>query len=165
MRSRKGLRARRPGEGFSNAGEEREVRDHLARCDGCRELYEKEIELNAYLGSLELSRVGSRSVSRGVAMALPTRSAGRRVAWGSLAIVLLVASAISLGVEGVEPVILAMGVLGTCWAMVSGSAEALRAVLDAAGPTILLLLILGAVADVLIALVVFLGRRRRAQEA
>jgi hypothetical protein len=63
-------------------------------------------------------------------------------------------------------VILAMSVLVACWGFVSGSAEVLRTVLAAAGPTILLVLALGAFIDVLIALaVVSLSRGRRTREA
>ncbi len=148
-----------------DAGEEREVRDHLARCGECRELYERELDLNAFLGSLDFSRAGSRSVHRGVAMALPTRSAGGRIIWGLLGAVLLVTALASLEFEATQPVMLAMGILGAFWALISSSVEVVTAIVDAAGLTILLLLVLGGLADVLIALAVVLSRRRRAQEA
>jgi hypothetical protein len=100
-------------------------------------------------------------------MALPTRSLGARVLWGLLAGVLLVAALVSLELNGTEPVILAMSILSACWGLIVGSTEVTRAVFAAAGPTILLALILGALADVLIALtVVFVKNRgRRAREA
>ncbi len=148
-----------------DAGEEREPRDHLTRCRECRELYERELDLNAFLGSLDCSRAGSRSVHRGVAMALPTRLAGGRIIWGLLAAVLLVAALASLEIEASQAVMLTMGILGVFWALIYSSVEVLNAVVDAAGLTILLLLVLGALADILIALAVVLSRRRRAQEA
>ena len=147
------------------AWEERELRNHLARCHVCRELYERELDLNAFLNSLDFSQVGSRSVHRGVAMSLPTRSAGGRVMWGLLAAVLLVTALSSLEIEAAQPIMLSMGILGSFWALVSSSVEVLNAIVDAAGLTVLLLLVLGGLADVLIALAVVFSRRRRAQEA
>ncbi|HVF02483.1 MAG TPA: hypothetical protein VNA27_14265 [Rubrobacteraceae bacterium] len=146
------------------AGEERELRNHLARCRQCRELYERELDLNAFLSSLDF-QAGSRSVHRGVAMSLPTRSAGGRVMWGLLAVVLLLAALSSLELEAAQPIMLSMGILGAFWALISSSVEVLIAIVDAAGLTILLLLVLGALADLLIALAVVFSRRRRAQEA
>ncbi len=142
------------------------VREHLASCPGCQELYEREIDLNAYLGSLDFSSMRSRSVCQGVAMALPTRPAEARILWGALAAALLVAALITLELNGAEPVLMAMSTLGTFWGMVEGSVNVARAVFAAAGSTILLALALGAVMDVLIALaVVTLSRGRRAREA
>lgn len=145
-------------------GEERELRNHLARCRECRELYERELDLNAFLNSLDF-QAGSRSVHRGVAMSLPTRSAGGRVMWGLLAVVLLLAALSSLELEAAQPIMLSMGILGAFWALISSSVEVLIAIVDAAGLTILLLLVLGALADLLIALAVVFSWRRRAQEA
>jgi hypothetical protein len=145
-------------------GEERELRNHLARCRECRELHERELDLNAFLSSLDF-QAGSRSVHRGVAMSLPTRSAGGRVMWGLLAVVLLLAALSSLELEAAQPIMLSMGILGAFWALISSSVEVLIAIVDAAGLTILLLLVLGALADLLIALAVVFSRRRRAQEA
>lgn len=154
-------------DGALNIEQEREVREHLASCPGCRELYERERDLSAFLCSLDFSRMHSRSVCQSVAMALPTRSLGARVLWGLLAGVLLVAALVSLELNGTEPVILAMSILSACWGLIVGSTEVTRAVFAAAGPTILLALTLGALADVLIALtVVFVKNRgRRAREA
>ena len=146
--------------------QEREIREHLASCPGCQDMYERELDLNTFLGSLDFSRMRCRSVCQGVAMALPTRSFGARFSWGLLAFSLLITALVSLELNGTEPVILAMSVLVACWGFVSGSAEVLRAVLAAAGPTILLVLALGAFIDVLIALaVVSLSRGRRTREA
>jgi hypothetical protein len=154
-------------DGGLNIEQEREVREHLASCPGCRELYERERDLSAFLCSLDFSRMHSRSVCQSVAMALPTRSLGARVLWGLLAGILLVAALVSLELNGTEPVILAMSILSVCWGLIVGSTEVTRAVFAAAGPTILLALTLGALADVLIALtVVFVKNRgRRAREA
>jgi hypothetical protein len=153
-------------DGSLDIEQEREVRGHLSSCSGCRELYERELDLNAFLNFLDFSRVRSRSVCPVVAMALPTRPTRVRILWGLLASALLVAALISLELNGTEPVILVMSILGACWGMVEGSADVARAVFAAAGTTILLALGLGALMDVLIALaVVSVSRGRRAREA
>lgn len=85
--------------------------------------------------------------------------------WGLLAVVLLLAALSSLELEAAQPILLSMGILGAFWALISSSVEVLIAIVDAAGLTILLLLVLGALADLLIALAVVFSRRRRAQEA
>ena len=154
-------------DGGLSVDQEREVREHLASCPGCRELYERERDLSACLGSLDFSRMPRRSVCQSVAMALPTRSLQARVLWGLLAGALLVAALVSLELHGREPVILAMSILSACWGLIVGSTELTRAVFSAAGTTILLALALGTLADVLIALtVVFIRNRgRRVREA
>lgn len=153
-------------DGSLDTEQEREVRSHLASCPGCCELYERELDLNASLSSLDFPEVSSRSVCPGVVMALPTRRASARVLWGLLASALLVASLLSLELNGTEPVILAMNFLGACWGFVAGSADVARAVLAATGTILLLALALGALVDVLIALTVFyVGRGRRVREA
>ncbi len=154
-------------EGSLETGQEREIREHLASCAGCQERYERELDLNAHLSSLDFSRVcPSRSVCQWVAMALPTRPVKVRIFWGLLASALLIVALVSLEFNGTEPVILAMSVLGTCWGLIAGSADVARAVFAAAGTTILLALALGALTDVLIALVVVsVSRDRRAREA
>jgi hypothetical protein len=152
-------------DGSLSPEQEQVMREHLTYCPGCRELHERELDLNAFLVSLDFSKVCSRSVYKSVAMALPTRAVGVRLLWGLLAFSLLVAALVSLELGGTEPVILAMNVLGAGWGLVVGSAEVVRAVLAAAGTAILLLLALGALVDVLIALaVVSLNRGRRARE-
>ncbi len=146
--------------------QQRKVKEHLTSCQGCRELYERELDLNACLNSLDFSGICcSGSVCRGVAMALPTRSARMRIVWGLLACALLVVALVSLKFNGTEPVILAMSTLSVCWGFVAGAAKVARAVFTTAGPTILLMLVLGALADVVIALaVLFVSRNRRARE-
>lgn len=146
----------------------REVRDHLRRCPGCHELYEQEIKLNAYLGSLDFPASRSCSVHRTVAMALPTRSVASRLLWAALAGSLLLLAVVYLELNGTEPVMLVMGVLAACWGFVSGSADVVRAVLAAAGPTILLVLGVGALVDLVIATAAYyvaVSRGRRAREA
>jgi Putative zinc-finger len=154
-------------DGGLSVDQEREVREHLASCLGCRELYERERDLSACLGSLDFSRMPRRSVCQSVAMALPTRSLRARVLWGLLAGALLVAALVSLELHGREPVIPVMSILSACWGLMVGSTELTRAVFSAAGTTILLALALGTLADVLIALtVVFIRNRgRRVREA
>jgi hypothetical protein len=154
-------------DGGLSVDQEREVREHLASCPGCRELYERERDLSACLGSLDFSRMPRRSVCQSVAMALPTRSLRARVLWGLLAGALLVAALVSLELHGREPVIPVMSILSACWGLIVGSTELTRAVFSAAGTTILLALALGTLADVLIALtVVFVRNRgRRVREA
>ena len=146
--------------------QERRMQEHLASCSRCRELYERELDLNAFLGSLDFSGLHSRSVSRGVVMALPTRSTRVRILWGLVAGALLVMTFVSLEFNGTEPVTLMMSALSTCWGFVVGTAGAARTVFAAAGPAILVVLALGALADVFIALaVVSLSRKRRVREA
>ncbi len=149
--------------------EAREVRRHVELCSPCRDLYEREVHLNSYLRSDDFSggRMVSCSVHRGVAMALPTRSPVARLLWAALAGALLLLALAYLELNDTEPVMLAMSMLAACWGLVSGSADVVRAVLAAAGPTILLVLALGALADLLIALVFVSASRgrRRAREA
>lgn len=146
--------------------QDRELREHLACCSVCRELYERELGLNAWLSSLDFSGMGSGSVAQGVAMALPTRSTRARVFWGLLAGALLVLAFVSLKFNGTEPVILLISALGAGWGFVAGSAKVAHSVFATFGPTILLALALGALADLLIALLIFsANRNRRAREA
>ena len=143
-----------------------ELRHHLEHCSGCRELYERELNLNSYLGSLELSEPRPCSVSRVVAMALPTRSIVARFLWATLAGALLLSALVSLELNGTGPVMLVVSVLAACWGFISGSADVVRAVFAAAGSTLLLVLALGALADLFIALAfVPVVRGRRAREA
>src|ERR671932_1049185 len=144
---------------------ERKMQEHLASCSGCRELYEHELDLNAFLPSLDFSELRSRSVSRGVAMALPTRSTEVRILWALLATALLAVAFISLEFNGTEPVILAMSILSRCWGFIVGAADVTREIFVLVGPLILFVLALGALADVFVALMIlFLKRRRRVRE-
>jgi hypothetical protein len=144
----------------------RKVHSHLRRCRGCQELYEHEVRLNAYLTSLDFPASRSCSVHRAVAMALPTRSAVSRLLWAVLAGTLLVLAVVYLQLNGIEPVMVVMSVLAACWGFVSGSADVVRAVLAAAGPTLLLVLGFGALADLVIATAAYyVAVSRRAREA
>ena len=142
------------------------LRGHLKRCPGCRELYERELDLNAYLSSFDFPEPRSCSVHRAVAMALPTRSPIARLLWAALALVLLALVLVYLELNGAEPLIVAAGVLAAGWGLVLGSTDVAHTLLAAAGSTILLVLAVGTLADLLIALVfVSVHRRRRAREA
>lgn len=142
------------------------LRDHLEDCEECRELYERELELNSYLASLDFPEPRACSVHKGVAMALPTRSPFARLMWAALAATLLALALVYLELNGAEPLILAAGILAAGWGLLLGSADVVQTLLAAAGSTILLVLAIGALADLLIALA-FLSvhRRRRAREA
>jgi hypothetical protein len=142
------------------------LRRHLEECAECRGLYEHELGLNAYLSSLDFPEPRSCSVHRGVAMALPTRSLSARLLWATLAATLLALALVYLELNGAEPLILAAGILAAGWGLVLGSADVAQTLLAAAGSTILLVLVVGTLADLLIALAfVSVHRRRRAREA
>ena len=142
------------------------LREHLDRCPGCRELYEHELDLNVYLSSLDFPVSRSCSVHKDVAMALPTRSPFTRLLWAGLAVALFALAFVYLELNGADLVILTMSLLAAGWGFVSGSAGMASTVFAAAGPTILVVLAVGAVADLLIALaLVSVQRGRRAREA
>jgi predicted anti-sigma-YlaC factor YlaD len=141
----------------------REVRDHLEACPGCRELYEKELELSAFLGSLELEE--PRSVCPGVAMALPTRPLKARLLWTALALALLLVASFALSLEGTHPAVFAVNALGVFWAVVSGFADVARTILVAAGPVLLVALAVGALLDLSLAAALLWMTRRRARAA
>ena len=140
----------------------REIRNHLNDCPGCRELYEQELELNAYLRSMEFAQ--PRSVCPQVAMALPTRPLKARLLWAVLALVLLLVASLALSLDGTSPMVFAVGALGTFWSLVSGFADAVQAVLVVAGPVLLVALIAGALLDLFIAAALLWTTRRRARE-
>ena len=141
----------------------REVREHLEACPGCRKLYEKEQELNAFLGSLEFA--GSRSVCPGVVMALPTRPLKVRLLWAALALTLLLVASLALSLNGIHPAVFAVHALGTFWGVVSGFADVARTILVAAGPLILVALAVGALLDLFLAAALLWTAKRRAYEA
>lgn len=149
----------------SSLEQERKIQKHLASCSGCRNLYERELDLNNFLHSLDFSELRTRSVSRGVVMALPTRSVEVRILWGLLATILLAVTFVSLEFTGTEPVLLVMGILSTCWGFIVGAADTMREIFVTVGPIILYVLALGALADVFVALMIFLRWRRRVGEA
>ena len=142
---------------------EREVRGHVDRCPGCRELYKEELELNACIGSLAMGP--TRSVCREVAMALPTRLVGGRILWAGLAVALLALVSLALSLDGTNPAALVADSVVAFWGVVSGLAEVAEAFLVTAGPALLVALGVGAALDLLIAGVVFSFSRRRAREA
>jgi predicted anti-sigma-YlaC factor YlaD len=141
----------------------REIRSHLEACSGCRELYEKELELNAFLDSLELAE--PRSVCPGVAMALPTRPLKARLLWAVLALALLLVASLALSLDGSHPAVFAVNALGVFWGVVYGFADVAQTVLIAAGPVLLAALALGALLDLSLAAALLWMTRRRAREA
>jgi predicted anti-sigma-YlaC factor YlaD len=141
----------------------REVRDHLEACSGCRNLYQKEQELNAVLDSLEFAE--SRSVCPGVVMALPTRPVKTRLLWAALALALLLLASLALSLDGTTPGVFAANTLGVFWGIVSGFADAAQTILVAAGPVILAALVVGALLDLSLAAALLWTTRRRAREA
>jgi anti-sigma factor RsiW len=150
-------------DGGLGAERAREVRDHLEACPGCRELYEKEQELNAFLGSLEFAE--SRSVCPGVVMALPTRPLKARLLWAVLALALLLVASLALILDGTNPAVFAVNALGVFWGVVSGFADVTQTILVAAGPLLLLALVVGALLDLFLAAALLWTTRRRAREA
>jgi anti-sigma factor RsiW len=141
----------------------REVRAHLEACPGCRELYEKEQELNAFLDSLEFAE--SRSVCPGVVMALPTRPLKARLLWATLALTLLVVASLALSLDGTNPAVFAVNALGVFWGLVSGFTDVAQTILVAAGPIIFVALVVGALLDLALAAALLWTTRRRAREA
>ena len=142
---------------------EREVRTHLRSCRGCLDLYERELRLNASLGSLDFEE--PRSVCRGVAMALPTRSLRARLLWAGLAVVLLLTASVTLVLGGTNLAVLFVEAMSVFWGFVAGFADVIRVVFAAVGPALLVALALGALVD-LVAVGAYLSiSRRRAREA
>jgi hypothetical protein len=142
---------------------EREVRTHLRDCQGCLNLYESELRLNASLGSLDFEQ--PRSVCPGVAMALPTRSVRARLLWAGLAVVLLLATSLTMLLGGSNFAALFMEAVGAFWGFVAGMADVIQVVFAVVGPVLLVALAVGAVVDLAIAAVYLAVSRRRAREA
>jgi len=143
--------------------QEREIRNHLETCPGCRKLYEKELELSTFLGSLDL--VEPRSVRPGVAMALPTRPLKARLLWATLALALLLVASLALSLDGTNPAVFAVNALGVFWGVVSGFADVARTILVAVGPVLLVALAVGALLDLSLAAALLWMTRRRARAA
>jgi anti-sigma factor RsiW len=141
---------------------ERGVREHLRDCKDCRTLYEGELRLNASLGSLAFEE--PRSVCRGVAMALPTRSTKARLFWAGLAVVLLLASSVTLMLGGTNFAALFVEAMSTFWGLVAGFAGVIQVVFAAVGPALLVALAVGALVDLAIAAVFLAVTHRRARE-
>jgi predicted anti-sigma-YlaC factor YlaD len=148
-------------------GEERarEARLHLDECPPCRELYEKELEINALLRSTELADPRSRSVCPMVAMALPTRPLKARLLWASTALILLLAVSLALSLDGTNPLVLAVNTLGVFWGVVSGFADVARTTVVAAGPILFAALAVGALLDLCLVAAFLWTTRRRSREA
>lgn len=150
-------------EGSLDPREEREVREHLSCCPECRRLYERESGLSSFLaGSMgRCVPVERSSISRGVVMALPTRSAKVRAAWCALAIVLFVAALLDLErTGGVELVGALAGAFNELSGLISGVAEAVHTGISVAAWPLLLILGVGTFVDAVIAVVVVAAVRR-----
>ena len=144
-------------------GQEREIRAHLRDCGGCRDLYEKELRLNASLGSLDFEQ--PRSVCQNVAMALPTRSLRARLLWSGLAFVLLVTTSVTLLLGGTNFAALFVEAISVFWGFVAGLADVVQVVFAAVGPALLVALTIGAFVDLVMVTVYLSVSRRRAREA
>lgn len=147
--------------------DEKEVRDHLARCGGCRDLFQKELELSAFLLSAEFSgrgRIPEQSVCRGVAMSLPTRPLRVRLIYGFGALALLLTALLALQVFGARPALYVLDFLSTGWGFIAGVVDVINVVLSVAGPALLLALAAGALLDlVLVSVVLSIFSRSRQQ--
>jgi predicted anti-sigma-YlaC factor YlaD len=141
---------------------EHEVRAHLRDCRDCQILYERELRLNASLCSLALEE--PRSVCRGVAMALPTRSTKARFLWAGLAVALLLTASVILMLGGTNFAALFFEAMGAFWGFVAGFADVIQVVFAAVGPALLIALAVGALVDLVIAAVYLSLARRRARE-
>jgi predicted anti-sigma-YlaC factor YlaD len=142
---------------------ERKIRSHLRGCAGCRTLYERELRLNASLGSLEFEE--PRSVCRGVAMALPTRSTKARLLWAALAVVLLLATSVAMIPYGANLAVLLIDAMNVFWGFAAGFADVIQVVFAAVGQALLIALAIGAFVDLSLAAVYLGVSRRRAREA
>jgi Putative zinc-finger len=142
---------------------EREIRAHLSDCQGCVDLYERELRLNASLGSLEFEQ--TNSVCRGVAMALPTRSARARLLWAALAVVLLLATSVATMLYGANLAVLFIDAMNVFLGFVAGFADVIQVVFAAIGQALLIVLAIGAFMDLVLATVYLAVSRRRAREA
>ncbi len=139
---------------------EHEVRAHVERCDECRELYKRELDLNSSLGAAREHGQEPCSVSRAVAMALPTRPAKVRLLWALLSVLLLLVALATLQLSGANPINYLMDTLGMLWGYVSEFAGVSRVVFAVAGPALLISLGIGAILDVFIAAAIFSASRQ-----
>lgn len=145
-------------------GREREIRTHLQKCPGCRELYEREVRLNDRLGSLEFSGLRSCSVCEAVAMALPTRPIKARLVWALVAGGLLLTALFALGTLGTNPAAFVVGAVETFQEAAVMITDVLQTALVATGTLVLAALAVGAALDLLLAAVVLSLVRRRSRE-
>ncbi len=152
-------------DGVSSSRCARETLAHLDVCPACREVYEREVELGAFLRTADLSEPRARSVCALVAIALPTRPLKARLLWASLALVLLLLAFVALSLEGTNPLVFGSNALGTFWGVLAGLTDLVRTMLVAAAPILLLALVVGALLDLCLASVVLWTTRRRSREA
>ncbi|HEX7170351.1 MAG TPA: hypothetical protein VF206_05925 [Rubrobacter sp.] len=143
--------------------QETEVRAHMRACGCCKTLYDRELRLNASLGSLDFEEPSS--VCRGVAMALPTRSVRARLLWAGLAAVLLLTASVTLILQGTNLAVLVVEAMSVFWGIVAGLADVIQVVFAAIGPALLIALAVGALVDLVIAAVYLSVSRRHAREA
>jgi anti-sigma factor RsiW len=141
---------------------DREVRTHLRDCQDCRKLYERELRLNASLGSLDFEQ--PRSVCQGVAMALPTRSLRARLLWGGLAVVLLLIASMTMMLGGTNFAAFFLEAASVFWGFVAGLADVTQVVFAAVGPVLLVALAVGAIVDLVMVAVYLSVSRGRARE-
>ena len=126
-------------------------------------MYERELLLNASLGSLEFEETSS--VCRSVAMALPTRSAKARFLWSVLAVVLLLTTSVAMILFGTNLAVFVVDALNVFWGFVAGLADVIQVVFAAIGKALLIALAVGAFVDLVIAAAYLAVTRRRAREA
>jgi len=138
----------------------REVRDHLEDCPGCKDEYRRELGLSRSLCSLEYAASRSGSISRSVAMALPTRRLRARFMWTLLAAALLAVSLLALEIYQSDPIVPVVDALSLFWGFVAGAADVARAALATVGSVLLIALGIGTFLDLLIAAAVLTAARR-----
>ena len=145
----------------------RAMRLHLDECPGCRELYFKEVELNERLGAFGCPAPG-RSVSRMVAMALPTRTARARAMWAMLATALSLSALLALEVSGRSPTMLLLEATAWFSGTFAGTWDIGRILFTVVGRWVVIALLVGIAFDLVLAAVVamiFARRSRRTREA
>lgn len=141
---------------------ERRIREHLERCPECYEVYKREKRLNSCLKTLSFSE--PRSVREGVAMALPTRPVKARLLWTLLAGVLLSTALFALNMNGVNPAAFVVNEMTMFWSPASMLRDLLGTVLAVAGSALLIALAVGALLDLLLAVILMTVVRRRTRQ-
>ena len=147
-------------DGGLGAARRREVREHLEGCPKCEQIYRREVGLSRSLCSMDFSGFGHGSVSRSVAMALPTRRMRARFLWALLSAALLAVSLLALEVYQSGPVGPIVDALGMFWGFVSGAADVARGIFATVGPALLVALFAGALFDLVVAAAVVTAVRR-----
>lgn len=146
----------------------RAVRSHLDRCPGCRNLYEREVALNERLGAFDGCHAPGRSVSRMVAMALPTRTAQARAVWAMLATALSLSALLALEVSGRSLAMILFDAASWSSGAFAGTWDVGRILFTVVGRWVVIALLVGVVIDLALAAVVaviFARRDRRTREA